>query len=203
LSGKVSLEGKTPRHFSVQLQLTNSNGDEESFFGSGVADAEGIDGFGPDSYRFENLPAGEGKIDVSVYGEDGESRKSRLRISVAEGQAHTLDFDFTGGATVTGTVTGLRPGEMSIVMAFPAESGVGPDDPIQDLDQNGDRRAKVPVIDGRYTIRGLDPGDYTLVAIAANPNAGDKKQVLATARKALSKVHVEEGQTATIDFNIP
>jgi protocatechuate 3,4-dioxygenase beta subunit len=95
ISGRVTKNGQ-PAAFAG-IYVNSSGGTGQSYYGNGVADANG-------AYTIGSLPAGQ--YDVHVSDVPGYANQVRFNVSVGSGATSGIDFNLTNGTSrITGHVT--------------------------------------------------------------------------------------------------
>jgi len=150
VSGQVELKGETPEMAALTLYVETAEG-EETF--TTQMEASG-------AYTFSSVPAGTATI--LCHGVlQPEKRYARRVLTLAPEQTYTVDFDFTGGASLGGKLTGAGPDEQMGVMIYRADNYRG------QADFGSAVAAAVPDGDGTFLIEGLPADEYMVVGIAS------------------------------------
>ena len=100
----------------------------------------------------------------------GQGRTKKLEIQVLTGQTVTQDVSFSGGATVSGTVSGIPQSAHCGVAIF--EGDITPFEPTLENILGMDSRflAELELDEhGAFRFEGLEPGHRTIIAVAYNP----------------------------------
>jgi len=123
------------------------------------------------SFQFTDMPAGHGLLEVHLQGAAGQGHvKQRYEIELIEGMALTQDILFTGQPRIEGRIGAVPERGIGRIFVY---WGVIPVDELLSGRQglNDDQCANVPFAeDSTFTITGLRPGTYTLLALLADPN---------------------------------
>ncbi|MFO7976683.1 MAG: carboxypeptidase-like regulatory domain-containing protein [Candidatus Hydrogenedentota bacterium] len=188
IEGLVTLRGKPVATAAIKGYVAGESGDV--FFNASAA----IDG----TYFIDNLPAGDAWVQVVLTLEDGRERRKNVSVHIPVGQTVRLDTDFMASAGVYGTVDGLAPNERGEVMAL-----MGPYDfnPAQiDIDELKQIEiARSPISpNGEYTLLGLEPGTYTIIAVAFDPHEAGRPALHTTTQN----VTLEEGEERLLILNV-
>jgi len=160
LEGRVTINGKAPVSFSI--------------FGW-VSAAEGVARFsateGPDgTYRAESVTPGLARVRAEATGLDEFTHTRDAEVMLNPGESHTLNFDFSGGATVFGKVANLIPGANNGVAML--RGHLPPLDPAtlttEDFYAYLQRVDRDVFLDqtGEFLEKHLAPGDYTVIAFS-------------------------------------
>lgn len=119
------------------------------------------------SFRFEGLPAGEVSLHVNGQAEDGSWIQRSIKTEILSGQVNYQDITLVGGAAIVGRVQGVEDSPVRMIAALHGEHEIEAVTPelfvklqsevaaTEQIDENGD-----------YNLKNLEPGKYTVVAIA-------------------------------------
>ncbi|MBI5091944.1 MAG: carboxypeptidase regulatory-like domain-containing protein [Candidatus Hydrogenedentes bacterium] len=164
IEGVITADGQPVTNAHVNVIMTGSPGAQEAFNARAGSDGR---------YRIEGLPAGSAAVMVYAMEQQGGLGQQRsATVQLVSGQITRYDLDLNSGATLSGAVTGGRTGEMVVVLALRGEVVIT-EFSESFFRSNMDKFAgQVQAKDGAYQISGLEPGRYTIVAIAMNPAAG-------------------------------
>jgi len=175
VEGRITSNGEAIRGGSLSLFLSTTNGDEKL---TRLIKAED-NGY----YRFDELPAAFARLSVS----DNSSTEFRhVEFDIQEGQAVRQDIEFSTGAAVSGSVSGLKSDERLLVFVFRGEVSVNAENAEETIRQCRDRIANRTFLneDGHYNVGGLTPDRYTVVALVhtfgPDPHAPDVTAVSTT-----------------------
>jgi RNA polymerase sigma factor (sigma-70 family) len=187
IEGVVTYLGEPIRHPQVSVGMTTGDVSEQF----AVTVAEG--GF----YRTQDLPPGEATLRVRGFLMREGSLSRTIPITVGANSVITYDVDFSGTGTVTGTLDGLRMSE-AVTMKLLAGNLPIP----ADLEEN---QADNPVSvgnphheDGRFVMRGVEPGTYTLRAVSGLSHAFSDAPI----RVVQEVVTVAEGESVEITLHM-
>jgi protocatechuate 3,4-dioxygenase beta subunit len=188
------------RKLQVDLMRVMTPAEWEAPLGTATPDAEGrfvIRGLFPGRYRVGVRGLPDGWMLASAVFDDVDAADYHLQIE---------DRPFTGGvvsvtsrvAQLTGMVSGTNGDPVSdhSVLLFPSD---------RELWVPQSRRIHVaqPGVDGRYTIRGLPPGEYRLAAVTP-PETGQQfdPEFLAQAMSGSTSVTIAAGEQKTQDIRV-
>jgi len=112
-------------------------------------------------FRFENLPAGAGRLEVTAFFEGYRNvvSKKNLEIVLSEEKATFVTVDFAEGGALAGRATSLRQGETGYIDVFKGalDEETLVSQPFDVLAWQGPADA-----DGMFCATGFDPGTYTV-----------------------------------------
>lgn len=193
MSGRVMIGEVPATEGSVRATVQTSVG-EETFGGS-------IEPNG--SYRIEAMAAGTAEVRASGWSDDARGEQT-ITLHVPANQTTTQDFDLQKYIRVTGRVAGGTAAERGVA-AFRGHIAMStPVTPAQllVLDQSRVDRFTFNNQPGpfEYEVDLPGPGEYTLAAYATD---GGDAESLAAMSFATVYVTVSEGETLTIDMEIP
>jgi len=190
LEGSVTLFGEPVERGNVTLRTTGPAGTEHS--GRSV----GING----RYVFRDVPAGPATLSVGVVTETGDWINRTINVEILEGEVTTVDVDLSGNSVVGGYVYGLGPFERGGVRVLSGEVDIREFTPntLQELAPFL-QGYSVVAYDGVYEIEGLEPGVYTLVAIATPRTLHGGYD---HARFATTVLNLQENQEISLDFDL-
>ena len=151
------------------------------------------------SYEFKELQPGTANIGLRAS-EDGQVwREHRESVALGEQAVTTFDFDFKKHGSLTGTVTGLAEGEAGGIFAIKGDyelTNVTEDD-LYDFGDICDGEAR-PNKEGVFTIRELEEGKYTIIAIAERHVIGEASSFL----YVTDTVEIKAGEEASIALSL-
>lgn len=190
VSGRVTINGAPPAEAEVKGVIGTDAG--EHYF-SAVVDAAG-------QFRAQRLPAGAAFVEVTASRADGPPAKRTVTFSIRPGEHVVYDIAIDAQTAIVGEVTGLAEGETAEVLAVAQGQPVraGNIEELMAIRQMA--AAAISISDnGAFRLEGIEPGEYTVVAIAFNPDddAGDP---LDTLRVLTEPVQVREGDEAEVSF---
>lgn len=164
IEGTVTVEG-APVVASIEVGIYNI-ADDSYWSAATHADAAG-------TYRVDNVPPGQARLQVVATDPSGNRRQHSESFDLRVGEHVTRDVDFEAACTIDGTVSGMRRGESAGIMVI-----VGSHD-LQNVTEEdlyafgamavGEARARHE--DGSFSISGLEPGTYTVIALTENYQA--------------------------------
>ncbi|MCC6154957.1 MAG: carboxypeptidase regulatory-like domain-containing protein [Candidatus Hydrogenedentes bacterium] len=175
---RVTMDGAAVTEGEVRGVVGTGNGDRHF---SGPLNAEGV-------YRAESLPAGAAYVEVIVNQPRGPLKRA-ITFSLRDGEAaqHTVDFDAHNG--ITGRITTLAEGEHAevIVVAGKADADLSKAEELLAVRHMASGVAEVNE-DGTFRVEGLEPGDYTVIAVAFNPDddAGNPLDSMRLAKESVT-----------------
>ena len=209
INGRVEFEGKRPtpaelESLSFMLAATASGGELQSMGGGGRVDADGRFTFAsvtPDTYRFAmtwNAPSARDTWTIKSSTANGrEAFEAPLRVNANEPVEWIVTFTDTP-TTLTGVFQ--DPGGRAVTEYYVL---------LFSTDRRhwtpGSRRVRTtrPATDGAFTIKGLLPGDYFLVALPdLEPGEWNDSAFLEQLVKSSTKVTVRDGETTTQNYRI-
>ncbi len=155
---RVTMNGATLTDVEVRGVIGTDGGDKN--FRANVNE-EGI-------YRAERLPAGAAYVEVIANQPSGPLKRA-LTFTLRDGEdaQHVVDFDAQVG--ITGKITTLAEGEHAevIVIAGKVDADLGKAEELLAVRHMASGVAEVKE-DGTFRVEGLEPGDYTVIAVAFN-----------------------------------
>ncbi|NUM55395.1 MAG: carboxypeptidase regulatory-like domain-containing protein [Candidatus Hydrogenedentes bacterium] len=190
--GVMAFNGQPPTRGWVQVTLTGgeSSGEEGRH---AETDANG-------QFRIENLPAGQARLRVNgMIGETNPVSRQQT-VELVDGRATEVTFELGGGGTVSGIVSGF-PAEGYVGVALARGNITLPARTTQEEFSQLHRDdvivsgAAVDRATGAFTMNGIEPGQYTVCATAADESGA--------VRCATASVSVSEGETATVSLTLP
>jgi|GEM_PF-3110397 len=151
------------------------------------------------SYRLEGLAGDSYKVAFNVGSDVGDSWISRAAtVQIADGDTVRVDVDFSGSATIRGTVSwpaGYIPASVSV-----SETAAAEVPPSENTGGNVIRTeaAAQCTPDGAFEITNLPAGSYRVSAVSIRGNRWNPTDFW----HASQEVTLEEGQAATADFSV-
>jgi hypothetical protein len=209
IEGRVEFEGRRPtpaelESLSVMVAATGSGGQLQSMGGGGRVDADGrfrFAGVTPDTYRFAitwNAPSARDTWTIKSSTANGrEAFEAPLRVNANEPVEWVLTFTDTP-TTLTGVFQdpGGRAATEYYVLLFSTDRRHW---------IPGSRRVRTtrPATDGAFTLKGLLPGDYFLVALPdLEPGEWNDPAFLEQLVKSSTRITVRDGETTTQNYRI-
>jgi hypothetical protein len=190
VEGSVTRGGEPVERGDVRLWTTGSAGTELS------RRTIGING----RYVFRDVPAGPATLSVGVPTQSGDLLTRTINVEIPEGEVSTINVDLSGNSVIGGYVAGLDPFEHGTVYVLAGEVDV----PEFTADTHQElvpflQGHSVVAYDGVYEIQGLEPGIYTVLAVAAQRTLSGS---IVQARFATAVLSIQENQDATFDFDL-
>jgi hypothetical protein len=189
MAGVVTVQGKPAVNGHIQATIATGSGDESAY-----AEVQS-DG----TYRFDALPPGVATLQGNAS--DG-SRDGRISLTVTIPRSGLLQQDIvtTLPARIHGTVTGANGGYNGVA-ALRGEISVPAiiTPQLYAQYQEIDEMSRSIGSDGAYSLDGIAPGVYTVVAYCAPSQSAD---ALPQLRHASTVVTVSEGADVTLDFSL-
>jgi hypothetical protein len=168
IQGVVLVEGKPPEEANIQANVVSDFG---PYYVGVSAEPDG-------TYRVERLPAGSVTLTASVTTPQGNLWRS-IDLTLGESQVLQNDFLLSSACVVSGTVTGLFGGENAEVAAlteFPNDASALTFEDLLKMRDNVAREQPVEP-DGTFRLDGLEPGRYTIVALAVTGEPGEMQRM--------------------------
>ncbi|HKN17074.1 MAG TPA: carboxypeptidase-like regulatory domain-containing protein [Candidatus Sulfotelmatobacter sp.] len=207
IRGRMQMDagGKArPDASQMFLLLRSTDGDDDALgsvtIGEGFSNLAHVNSDG--SFEWKNVPAGRYSVQIA----DASAMPDWFLKSVAAGGREAVDFGFSvsggvtalnlvasaNGAIAEGIATNQKdePLADAVVVAVPAERF-----------RNHPERYRKGVTDqsGRFTLRGLPPGDYTILAWeSVDGEAYYNSEFLKSFEGQGRLVHLEEGRRASV-----
>jgi hypothetical protein len=187
IQGVVLVEGQPPGQTTIRAKIVCDYGQQSV---NTHAEADG-------TYRLEGLPAGAVRLEMHVLSPEGTRRRS-VDLTLGESQVVQSDFLFSGACAVSGTVAGVLADEHAVVLAlteFPSDAS---ELTFQDLLIMSNKPAGVSDVspDGTFRIDGLDPGSYTILALAM------EQQQIPQGRTTHKAVQLSAGTEVRVNLNL-
>ena len=195
LEGRVTVVGVGPVSFSVFGWLTAGGGVGR------FSAVEALDG----TYCAETVTPGLARVRANATGTDQFAHSRDAEVMLNPGETHTLDFEFSGGATVFGKVTGLIPGVNNGVAIL--RGHVPRLDPAtlttEDFYAYLQRTDRDVFLDesGEFLEKYLAPGDYTVIAFSV-PGRAREAAAFREGLYAWELVSLHEGQELELQLTV-
>ena len=189
--GTMAFNGQPPTRGWVQMTIgaTDTAGEETRHI---ETDANG-------QLRVENLPAGQAKLRVNgMMGETAPVSRQQT-VDLVDGRATEVTIELGGGGTISGTVSGFST-EGRTGVALARGSITLPSRTTQEefmklyRDDVIVTQAAADATSGAFTMSGVEPGQYTILATTADESGA--------IRSATASVNVTEGETATVSLTL-
>ena len=151
---------------------------------SDAAPEQTVTANGEGAYRLEGLVPGNVTIQLMARLDDGTSVTSQRTVTVAGGEMVQADFILEGGPALTGAVTGVPDGYRISIDIFDGNI-TAPSTP-EDFTWIYETAHRGSAFGNNFTLRGIEPGDYTVFVMAWPEDAsrlGDWSHVLRTSQR--------------------
>lgn len=157
---------------------------------------------GPDgSYRIEGVPAGTVSLNVGARMND-QWQSRTVQVEAVSRRTVRRDIDFQEGVRVSGTVSGQAENDMVVVIALRGSVEI-PSISQSLWSRFGSLVAGQTQVaqDGAFEIQGIEPGEYTFVAVdIGNPREGRTQIDNAPFTTAVTTI---SGDNATVHLRLP
>ena len=207
VAGEITLEGETGgvSPSSFRLKAYPADFDRSAVAGDSTAtpDADGafqLDGlFGPVRISSEALPAGWWLESVTIDGRDAS--REPVTFGTRDESCRDVRAVFSSrGAQVTGRVLdGAQPATDYSVLVFPTDRGLW-------FHGSALMKQARPGRDGSYTVSGLAPGDYWVVAVDTVQGEDAKEwqdpDVLTSLVSGARRITLREDERATSELRL-
>jgi hypothetical protein len=213
--GRLRFEGKSPDHFDpdqIFLLLTLVDGDEETLaFSFSLGNVANVAHVAPDgSFEFKEIPPGDYYIVVGGNGEISAASEDWYVKSIAAGGRDLTDapLNVNGGSVPLDVVVssngGVAEGVAADSKGNPVPDAVVVAVPEARLRSRIDRyRETVTDQSGRFTLRGLRPGDYTLLAWqSVEGDAYYNPDFVKSYESQGTPIHVNEGEHKSAQLQV-
>jgi len=139
-------------------------------------------------YRIENILPGKVSIRVTARSNDAELRRGVDGEEVRGGETTRVDVDFDAKASLSGKVTNLAGAEVGQAFAYRGHDEVDVSTVEAIIRLESTKVGESDINDkGEFVISGLEPGDYTLVALVFRADAETGDDAINTIRVATQK----------------
>ncbi|MBI5092257.1 MAG: carboxypeptidase regulatory-like domain-containing protein [Candidatus Hydrogenedentes bacterium] len=214
VEGKITSDGQPARMAMVAVLPSGADAATPQTLGENMMEAASMTG-ADGSFRIEGLTAGKITLMVTVIGGLGQAEGSgssdvavvsgmnsrTVTVQTVDGQTTHQDIELSGGSKVSGTVSGLSAGETAMVFALRGDvdlSGTNLFTAMAHVDKYAGMATSD--VEGVYTVKGLEPGRYTIAAMAVNAKTGPDP---AHPRFTTGGVTVPADGEAKLDLKIP
>ncbi|MCC6794520.1 MAG: carboxypeptidase regulatory-like domain-containing protein [Candidatus Hydrogenedentes bacterium] len=159
--------------------VIGTDGGDKNF--TATADTDGV-------YRAERLPPGAAYVEVIANQPSGPLKRA-LTFPLRDGEdaQHVVDFD--AQVAITGKITTLAEGEHAevIVVAGKTDADLNNAEELLAVRHMASGVAEMNE-DGTFRVEGLEPGDYTVIAVVFNPDddAGNPLDTMRLTKEAVT-----------------
>lgn len=189
VEGSVTLASAAPVGGNIVLRIVGEQGTEMYFGSFGKAG----------TFLFEDVVPGAGNLHLNAKFQSTD-RSKNIDLTVAEDERKFMEIDLAGGLSVSGLITGLTSIEHGMVVALRGTLE------IKELDENSIMSLE-PYLEGTghvilgagFTIEGLTPGSYTLVAIVTKSTGPDEFKDM---RWTATPIEITDDEPVSVDFDM-
>ncbi|MDZ4858930.1 MAG: carboxypeptidase regulatory-like domain-containing protein [Candidatus Hydrogenedentes bacterium] len=188
VEGVITRDGQPVSSASVNLTIAADDGNSENAHAQ--ADSKG-------AYKLDGLPPGAATLMVYVN-TDGQFQQARsFQVQLEDRRTIRHDIELSGGMRVSGSVSGVPEGWFASVSLFRGQIDVSGD--LQSLYQElqGQMAGAAQITEGRFFVEGIEPGEYTVLAVGVNPQSAGQ-----TYKKASRTINVVEGEETEVDLTV-
>lgn len=180
LEGAITSNGEAVSFAEIHGTVSAEEG--QSSFSSTARE----DGF----FHIESIMPGTAWVSVTARAGQAELRRNFM-IELCEGQTAYQDVSFDTKSGVSGLVSNLAPGEVGQVLVLPGHETLDMStlEAIQELDTIKSGEGNVGR-NGLFTIKGIEPGSYTLVALVFAEEADTGDDAMDSIRIAVQRITV-------------
>jgi len=171
----------------VNGTITTPTGTTESY-----GTQTGSDG----TYRLDGMVAGA--LSLRVFSQQGGNK--RISLTIADGTHTQKDILLYGGSTVRVSVSGAGTQSSVILVAGPVSMTEFSMQHVQELYQ--DMVSQAGVVNGEATMAGVEPGQYTAVAVSIDPAAMSSGDPYRGAKWGTAPVTVEERRDSAVRIDL-
>lgn len=175
---RVTMNGAPLTDGEVHGVIGTGNGDQH--FGGSLT--------GEGTYRAERLPGGAAYVEVVANQASGPLKRA-ITFALRDGEDSQQAIAFDSQIGITGRVTTLAEGEHAevIVVVGTVDADLNKAEELLAVRHMASGVAEVKE-DGTFRVEGLEPGDYTVIAVAFNPDddAGDPLDTMRMAKESVT-----------------
>lgn len=193
-AGSASLEGIVttnghPVSFA-EIRGTVSTPEGQSVFSSTARE----DG----SFRIERIVPGSAWVSVTAHAGQAELRRS-VTIELSDGDTTWLEVSFDTASSIAGSISNLAPGEVGQILVLPGHETIDTSSFESILQLEALKNAECDIDEnGLFSIDGIEPGPYTLLALVFRADADTGEEALNSVRVAVQTVTVAESSATNV-----
>ncbi len=192
IEGAIRCDGVVPPRARISAMVSSEGSLPEIF--SGSMDAQG-------NYQITGLPGGPVTLEVVATVSENEQLERSVQVEAIDGQTVRQDIQLTHGGRVVGSIAGFEQGRSGFIVALKGEVK------IQQITADAFAKyqalfatAPTPISGETYKLSGLEPGTYTVVALAMGEDPTD----LTSASFTTAVVTIAKpGEEVQADLTIP
>lgn len=164
IEGTVTVEG-APVVARISVGIYNI-ADDSHWSAATHADAAGTS-------RVDKVPPGQARLQVVATDPSGNRRQRSESFDFRVGEHVTRDVDFEAACTIDGTVSGMRRGESAGIMVITGSHDLQnvTEEDLYAFGGMSVAEGRARREDGSFSISGLEPGTYTVIALTENYQA--------------------------------
>ncbi len=192
VEGYVMMNGQPVTQGHVSASVTGASGTVESF--NGQVDGNGF-------YRLEGMVAGDVTLRVSYQAGENDWQTRMAQVNALDGRVTRHDFEVTAGATITGTIAGGNPDGRIFVVIIQGNMQITTiDQSFWMANQHLIAGNAMVQPDGTFRAGGVEPGDYTIVAIGMT---GEPSPDMSNARVASQFIRISGEGEVPVNLTLP
>lgn len=187
IEGIVMRDGQPVSDAYINVSVRTDDGDREN--AGNQTDAKG-------AYSLQGLPPGTATLSVHVR-DSNQSRSFQTRLE--DRQTTKLDVELNAGVRVAGRINGIPPSWRTQVAIFRGEVQVADDmQTMWSTYQEQYAGGGMVNDDGTFQIDGQEPGEYTVIAVAFDPQS-QRGEIYKIASQAIT---VSENGAPAVELTI-
>ncbi len=190
LNATVTLDGESPLGGHARLTLTRP-GESETYM---YIATWGDDG----TFAIADIMPGAGSLMLMAVFSENRMRTKNFDLEIVENEQKVIEIDLSGGQTLTGVMYGLATTEHGTVAVLRGEHEID-EITLETISEILPLAAGLGEVaaDGSYSVEGLDPGLYTILAMVTRT-----RNTFDAVRWSTTVVEISDGEESTVDLDM-
>jgi hypothetical protein len=190
LNATVTLDGESPLAGHATFTLTRP-GESETHMNTATWGDDG-------TFAIADILPGAGSLMLMAMFSEDRRRTKNFDLEIVENEQKVIEIDLSGGQTLTGVMNGLATTEHGTVAVLRGEHEFD-ELRLETMSEIQPLAAGSGIVaaDGSYSVEGLDPGLYTILAVVTRT-----RNTFDPVRWSTTVVEISDAGESTVDFDM-